>query len=309
MNSSRCFLFLMVMAGVTGAKAVPLDPPSSMRPGDLRCDFVTNPLAINTATPRLGRTLPSLEETHGQQAYHILVSSSLAKLHENNGDLWDSGRINSDQSQLITYGGTALLSRQHAYWKVRIWNQDNRASQWSKANNWRMGLTKDQDWQAHWIAISEDQNPDSPETSPAPYFRRDFEINKSIASATVYVSGLGYYELYINGDKVGDSVLSPAPTNYDKRNLRHLLYGYSDRSSTRILYNTFDVSAMLKPGANTIGMLLGNGWYNQRDRREEGWMWYDAPRLILQMEIEYRDGATESIVSDWGAPGKLVQSE
>lgn len=269
-----------------------------LMPVNLRSDQVQNPLAINNTSPRLSWDLPLFEETQEQKAYQILVSGSIENLNKNIGDLWDSGKINSGQSQNIKYGGEPLQSRQQVYWKVRIWNRNDQPSEWSEINKWQIGLLDMKDWEAKWIAISEDKNPDSPETYPAPYFRKEFNISKPIKSARVYVTGLGYYELYLNSDKVGDHVLAPAPTNYDKRNLRHLLYKYNDRSKTRVLYNTFDISGMLKQGDNAVGIILGNGWYNQRDRREEGWMWYDTPRLIMQMEIEYDDGSKEKVVSN-----------
>lgn len=270
----------------------------NLMPVNLRCNQVQNPLAINSIAPLLSWELPLLEGTQKQQAYQILVSSSKEDLKKDIGTLWDSGKMSSDQSQHVKYIGKPLQSKQQVYWKIRIWNQLNQPTDWSKINEWQIGFLNPEDWEASWIAISEDKNPDSPETNPAPYFRKEFKIRKPIKSARVYVSGLGYYELYLNGNKVGDYVLAPVPTNYDKRNMRNLLYKYNDRSKTRVLYNTFDISEMLKQGENAIGLILGNGWYNQRDRREEGWMWYNTPRLILQMEIVYSDGSIEKVISD-----------
>ena len=104
--------------------------------------------------------------------------------------------------------------------------------------------------------------------------------------------------MYINGEKVGDQVLAPAVTNYDERIIRKILYHYDDQSTQRVLYNTFDVTAFFKKGVNTIGAILGNGWYNQRDRTVEGCLWYDTPRLLLQIEVEYTDGSREVIKTD-----------
>lgn len=309
MNLLSCLIFSIASATAAGAGPAPGGLPDAARPEELRCNAVKNPLAVDTATPLLGWNLPPLEAMQAQRAYQILVSSSRERAGANVGDLWDSGRVDSGQSQFIPYGGRALPSRQAAYWKVRVWNQDRQVSGWSETNSWRMGLLTESDWTANWIALSEDSNPDSPETHPAPYFRRDFVIDRPVASARAYVCGLGYYELSLNGARAGDMVLAPAPTNYDRRDLRHLLYPYADRSSTRVLYNVIDISKLLVPGENTAGMLLGNGWYNQRDRREEGWMWYDTPRLILQIEIEYEDGTAERVVSDgrWkAATGALL---
>ena len=297
MRKSISYILVFILGGLMLSCTL-ITKKKELKPLDLRCDQVENPLAINSTSPRLSWTLPSLEETQTQLAYHILVSSSVEDLNKNVGDLWDSGKMNSDQSQHVKYVGKPLQSKQLVYWKVRIWNQHDQPSEWSEASKWKIGLLEKKDWEANWIAVSEDKNPDSPETYPAPYFRKEFKINKPIKAATVYVSGLGYYELYLNGDKVGDYALAPAPTNYDKRNMRNLLYKYNDRSKTRVLYNTFDISDMLRQGENAVGIILGNGWYNQRDRREEGWMWYSTPRLILQMEIEYNDGTSEKLISD-----------
>lgn len=149
-----------------------------------------------------------------------------------------------------------------------------------------------------WITDRVDQYPDSAITEPAPYFRKQFRIKKPVKNATLHISGLGFYELEINGLRVGDQVLAPAVTNYDTRTLKNLLYHYDDQSRQRVFYNTFNVAPMLRKGDNAIGALLGNGWYNQRDRTVEGHMWYDIPKLILQMEIGYTDGTTDTIVSD-----------
>ncbi|RYF41204.1 MAG: hypothetical protein EOO38_20960, partial [Cytophagaceae bacterium] len=145
---------------------------------------------------------------------------------------------------------------------------------------------------------AEDPSPDSATTGPAPYFRKEFSSTKAIKKATAYISGLGFYELSINGKKIGDQVLAPAVTNYDRRPLKDLLYPYDDQSTQRVFYNVFDVSNAVAQGTNCVGVLLGNGWYNQRDRTVEGKMWYDLPRLIFQLEITYADGSTQQVVSD-----------
>ncbi len=154
------------------------------------------------------------------------------------------------------------------------------------------------EWKAQWITDRIDQHPDSAVTEPAPYFRKEFNLDKKVETATLRVSGLGFYELEINGTKVGDQVLAPAVTNYDTRTLKNLLYHYDDQSSQRVFYNTFDVSDLLTHGSNAIGAVLGNGWYNQRDRTVEGHMWYDIPKLIAQLDITFTDGTETTVVSD-----------
>lgn len=218
-------------------------------------------------------------------------------LEDNKADCWDSGKVFSGDSQ-VRYGGRKLVSGEQVWWKVMVWDGNGMASDCSRTASWSMGLLQASDWKAHWIADRVDAYPDSVLTSPAPYFRKDFIVGKAVKKATAYVSGLGFYELYVNGAKVGDQVLAPAVTNYDRRPLKNLLYHYDDQSTQRVFYNTFDVTSLLQKGGNTLGMVLGNGWYNQRDRIVEGHMWYDVPRLIMQLRIMYEDGTEESVVSD-----------
>lgn len=153
-------------------------------------------------------------------------------------------------------------------------------------------------WKAIWITDRVDQYPDSAVTEPAPYFRKEFRLRKPLAKATLRVSGLGFYEMEINGRRVSDQVLAPAVTNYDTRTLKNLLYHYDDQSRQRVFYNTFDVTGMLGQGKNAAGAVLGNGWYNQRDRTVEGHMWYDIPKLIAQIELEFTDGSRDTIATD-----------
>ncbi|NIA32001.1 MAG: hypothetical protein GWP06_19095, partial [Actinobacteria bacterium] len=293
----RVFSIILGILAVNCQKSLK-EKEMQLSPISLRCEFLKNPLGIDVMQPRLSWNFAANGENQQQSAYQILAAHSEEKLKSGIGDLWDSGKVNSEQSVLIPYAGEKMSSRMRVYWKVRVWDTNNQASKWSQPARWEMGLLKPQDWQAQWIGVSEDKNPGSTLTDPAPYFRKQFKLKKTVQSARVYVSGLGYYELYLNGKKVGDDVLAPSPTNYDRRNLRHMPYPYDDQSTTRVLYNTFDVTKYLNADENTAGMILGNGWYNQRDRTAEGWMWYDIPRLILQMEIHYTDGTIKRIISD-----------
>lgn len=277
------------------------DTDNTNQPKNLRCENLANPISIDRTSPLLSWNMESMERNQMQSAYQILVSTSQNNLDEDIGECWDTGKILSDQSVNITYAGKALKSRDVLYWKVKTWNSEDEASAWSENASWEMSFLKQSDWQALWIGIAEDEAPLSTKTSPAPFFRNEIELNKDVKSAKAYVSGLGYYELYLNSAKVGDHVLAPAQTNYDKRALPKLLYHYDDQSTTRVFYNTFDVTKQLKRGKNAIGMVLGNGWYNQRDRTVEGDLWYATPRLIFQLEIEYTDGEKEILTSneDW----------
>lgn len=271
---------------------------SSIHPVNLRCENLKNPIVIDIATPLLSWNMESPGRNQMQSAYQILVSSSQNNLDKDVGDYWDTGKIASDQSVNIKYDGYALKSRYVLYWKVKTWNAKDKPSAWSETSSWEMSFLEQSDWQALWIGIAEDEAPLSTKTYPAPFFRKEIELSKSIKSGKVFVCGLGYYELYINSVKIGDHVLAPAQTNYDKRGLPKLLYHYDDQSTTRVFYNTFDVTRQLKSGKNAIGMVLGNGWYNQRDRTVEGDLWYTSPRLIFQLEIEYADGKKEVFTSN-----------
>jgi alpha-L-rhamnosidase len=145
-----------------------------------------------------------------------------------------------------------------------VWDEKNVQSNWSPSATWSMGLLHAADWKAKWIAAFTDPYPDSAITYPAPHFRKEFTVRKKVRQAMVHVSGLGFYELFLNGKKVGDQVLAPAVTNYDKRSLKAMLYPFDDQSTQSIFYNTFDVTNSITQKQNAIGIILGNGWYNQR---------------------------------------------
>lgn len=288
-HSSILSLFLLLFLSCNSAE---------MKVQELTCEYLNNPLAVDNPAPLLSWQLQSTQRGKHQTAYHILVADSPELLKKDQGNIWDSGITQSSRSTRIKYEGKTLTSREQLYWKVKVWDEQGQPGAWSETAQWEMGLLKSSDWTARWIAPEEDPQPDSSATVPAPYFRKTFSTEKSIRKARIYVCGLGFYELYLNGNRVGDQMLAPAVTNYDKRPLKNLLYHYDDQSTQRCLYNTFDITTLLSKGDNTIGILLGNGWYNQRDGRVEGDMWYDTPRVIAQLEIEYVDGTIRTIHTD-----------
>jgi alpha-L-rhamnosidase len=178
----------------------------------LKCEYTGNPIGIDIPRPRLGWVVESTHRAANQTAYQVLVSSNEEALLAGRGDLWDSGRVKSNDSIHIIYNGADLRSRQRCWWKVRIWDGNDLQSEWSDAVNWEMALLNPSDWRAKWIGAPS-FNPDGMTyTPPARFFRRVFEISKPAISARVYVCGLGFYELYLNGEKVGDHVLSPNHT-------------------------------------------------------------------------------------------------
>ncbi len=412
---------------------------------DLKCEYRSNPVGIDTTEPRLSWRMESAERGAVQSAYEVLVASTPEKLNEADADLWSTGRVESGQSVHVEYAGAPLTSRRECFWKVRIWDGNGAVSPWSETASWSMGLLDPADWKAQWIGLDSGVKP-SPAlpgnwiwfpggepASSAPagtrYFRRTFELSKgesiesamcyatadnsfklfvngnevgqgsdfhtavemnileklvpgknviaisaenagdsanpagviascmialpgdvainivtddswttsdsvaegwntvgfddanwefaqvlgangidpwgeltlpggyelparmlrkefetapAVKRATAYVSGQGVFELYVNGDKIGDQVLAPACSEFDKR----------------VFYMTFDVTEQVQDGANAIGVMLGNGRYFSP---RPGWDWartYGYPRLLLQLEIENEDGSVQRVVSD-----------
>jgi alpha-L-rhamnosidase len=253
----------------------------------LRCEYLENPLGIDAAKPRFDWLMRSDERGQRQIAYQVLVAGSPESLQQDQGDLWDSGRIESDRSLQIEYAGKPLASHQQCWWKVRVWDKDGQPSDWSKPGLWSMGILDPAEWHAKWIAYTKDLPYDVEwtQSAPSPVFRKTFEIKQPIRSASVSVCGLGFYELYLNGGKVGDHVLDPAFTRYDKR----------------ALYVTYDVTDQLKQGRNAIGAMLGNGWYNSHTRCEWNFdkaPWRDRPRLLVQLHVVLADGTEQTVVTD-----------
>jgi alpha-L-rhamnosidase len=257
----------------------------------LKCDYKTNPLGIDAKNPRLSWILGSEKRGEVQTSYQILVASEIDILSESSADMWNSGKLNSRQSVHVVYSGKVLKSRQRYFWKIRIWDKDGQPSQWSEIAWWEMALLNRSDWQASWISdgktISESDE-ELYKEDPAPLYRKEFFLQKRIKSARLYITGLGYYESFINGKRIGRNVLDPGWTNYSKR----------------IYYSIYDVTEHLLSGLNCMGVTLGNGWYNPLPLR----MWghlnlrehfpMGRPRFIAQMQITYTDGSEELITSD-----------
>lgn len=242
----------------------------------LRCNSRHNPLGIDTPTPRLSWILSSDQPNTRQTSYRLLVASSREQLAGEEGDLWDSGEVASDQCLDIAYAGQRLASRQRCWWQVQVTDNHGRTSAWSAPAQWSMGLLHKGDWQADWIGW--DHEPcrilgNNPVFRPI-YLRHGFEIEGEIASATLYATALGWYEARLNGQRVGDAYTTP---------------GWTD-PRRRMYYQTYDVSELVQPGANAIGGILGMGWYGWPDRGSK-------PRFLAQLEIELADGTRRIIGS------------
>jgi alpha-L-rhamnosidase len=275
--SFLCCLILLVIFPAVGQQA-------NLLVEKLRCNHRSNPLGVETLHPSLSWQLNSPENGQAQTAYQVLVASSTERLNETSADLWNSGKVRSAQSLHIPYEGKPLQAQQRYFWKVRTWDKDGLSSPWSNLHFWEMGLLTKANLQAQWL-----RHPaflDTPlEAKPAPYFRKDFNLSKPIRSARTYVTGLGYFEMELNGHKVGNEVLAPVKTNYDKT----------------VSYTVHDISGHLTQGENTIGIVLGTGWYNHF--AQSAWdfdqaPWRSYPEMLCQLEVTYTDGTRQVIASD-----------
>lgn len=247
----------------------------------LTCESAVNPLGIDAARPRFSWLVESPRRAQAQSAYHILVASSPAKLDAGKGDRWDSGKVASGESVNIAYEGSALASGERCWWKVRVWDQDGAAGGWSGPATFEMALLEKNDWHGKWIGAARGV--------PAPLLRKEFKLPGKPIRARLYVSGIGWSEAYLNGQRVSDRVLDPCASEYGKS----------------VYYVCHDVTGQLKRGTNAIGLWLGNGWYSE----PEYWSRYgDCPRALVQLDIELAGGKTVRVVSDgsWRATGSCI---
>ncbi|MGY5355649.1 glycoside hydrolase family 78 protein [Wenyingzhuangia sp. IMCC45467] len=294
------FICMAVLTACTSAKN------ANFEVTELTCEMNKHPLAVAANHPRLSWRLTATGFNVSQSAYQILIASSLEKLEENTADIWDSGRVTSNQSQLI-FIGQSLNAETKYFWKVKVWNQKNEASDWSKTAFFRT-VPSTESLKPTWIGAISKEDSHLPEgrhfhTATFKRSKRDsiinasdslsrrsimlrklFKIEKEIKEAVVYVSGLGHYELTINGEKIGNSEFAPLWTDYDQS----------------VNYNTYEVpSSLLKNGDNAIGVLLGNGMYNMLAARyAKFFVSFGPPTLFLKMKITYADGSESIIKSD-----------
>ncbi|MEI6949279.1 family 78 glycoside hydrolase catalytic domain [Paraflavisolibacter sp. H34] len=265
----------------------------------LKCDNQLAPLGVDAAQPSLSWEIHTQQRGYRQSAYQVIVSTDA----KGTVPVWNSGRTTSSASRNVKYNGKALKSAQKYYWRVQVWDQNGRPSAWSPVATFTTGLFDPSDWSnAQWIGY-EDLPADSlvfpgvhaPDTkrklgpdrlkqrTVVPLFRKSFTVPKKVASALAFVSGLGHYELSLNGKKVGDASLAPGWTHYEKR----------------VLYNTYDVTGLLQRGPNAIGAIVGNGFYNiNRERYIKVAIAYGLPKLICKLLVRYTDGTTATITTD-----------
>jgi len=253
--------------------------PVPFRVDNLICEYKVNPLSVDAANPRMSWKLITTLRNVKQTSYEIRVGSNAAQLVKNNDILWSSGRVFSDQSTQVYYGGLALASRQKCYWQVRIWNNKNEATPWSQVNYWKMGLLKPADWTAQWI-----QSGFASDTTggASPMFRKVINVERRVKAAYLYITAHGVYEAQLNGKRIGDDYFTPGFTSYNKR----------------LQYQVYDVTDDLKKGLNAVGVTLGDGWYRGYTYNRKKDVYGSKLGLLFQLEVVYADGKREVFTSD-----------
>jgi len=268
---------------------------TSLKSAGLRVENQINPIGIDERQPRLSWQIVSSARGVVQKAYQIRVAATTSDLRQNRRLIWDTDKVTSDQSVHVVYQGPALQSRQRLYWQVRVWDGHDKPSAWSAPAYWEMGLLQPEDWQAAWI--HPDLADDSTKPQPCPLLRKEFMLQGAVKSARAYVTALGLYEMELNGSRVGDQVFTPGWTNYHKR----------------LQYQTYDVTQQLRPGKNTVGVILGDGWYRGHltwDMRRN--FYGEKLALLLQLHIVYENGSSQIITTDetWKATtGPILSSD
>ena len=278
------------------------NPSTSGSPTDLRCEYFEYPLGIDAARPRFSWVVPALRRGMRQTAYRIVVGTDEPRVREGHGDVWDSGMVASEQSAQIAYAGPPLLAGRRYFWSVQVWDEHGRASLPAAPAWFEMGLLEPSDWRARWIMARPPQAQDSDAQEYRPFraqcLRREFDLSGPVRRARAYVSGLGCYELRINGARVGGDVLTPGWTTYERR----------------IQYQTYDVTALLRPGPNAVGAILGNGWWSSGLGIGRGeFVHPGTPGLlfILQLRAELADGRVQEVITDEGwrsHPAPIVEN-
>ena len=257
-----------------------------------KIEDLVNPIGIDIPVPRFSWQLESDKRNVMQTAYEIHVSDNMSTLSK--AGIWNSGKVVSDQSVFIAYGGPTLESGKKYFWQARIWDNSGKTSAWTVPAYWQMGLLKSGDWKAKWIQVGYQEDTVN---RPSPLFRKSFSTSKKITAATLFITAQGLYEAFLNGKRVGDACLTPGWTSYNKR----------------LAYQAYDVTALVSAGSNTVGVELGSGWYRGDIGFTKQKNFYGKSlSLIAQIEIVYSDGTKETIITDkaWKcSTGSILSSE
>jgi alpha-L-rhamnosidase len=277
---------------------------STLKSVNLKTEYKINPI-IEVKHPRLSWELTDVTRNQVQTAYQIIVSSSIENANKKIGDVWNSGKIESNQTNQIEFAGKELEKSKIYYWAVKAWDKSSNGASWSQIAKWETGLMGKQNWQAKWIgndltALGKGKVYHLP---PSPYFRKQVNLKGEIKKARLYVTSLGLYEFYINGKRIGKDYFTPGWTDYNKR----------------VYYQAYDVTSNLNMGENALGSLISEGWY-------AGYLGYSllvnnpvvknfygsVPLLKAQIEVEYTSGKKEIIVTDetWKSNhGAMVEAD
>ncbi len=287
------FLALLLVAPRLASAQAPV-------PTALRCEYLVAPDNIDAPAPRLSWQLASTRRGAAQSAWQIRVASTAAKLAAGDADLWESGRVAGPAgtaTNQIVYAGRALASRAECFWQVQLWDEAGLASGWSAPARWSMGLLKPEDWRAEWISYRDDEALHTDRKTlhlpPPRHYRKEFTATKTVRRAVVYASALGIYDLYCNGQRVGDAFFQPGWSDYLKR----------------AYYRSHDVTALVRSGgANALGVVVAEGWYSgylgyallvgYGPNKVGRYFYGKTPALQAQLEIDYTDGSHETVVTD-----------
>ncbi|MFD2701175.1 family 78 glycoside hydrolase catalytic domain [Paenibacillus shunpengii] len=261
-----------------------MNPQAALSVSQVTCEYREELLGSNQFVPRFGWKLNSKERGIKQQAYHLVVSD----LPDFSLYLWDTGRIESDQSIHIEYGGPALQSRTRYYYRVKVWDQQGNCSEWSSTGWWETAFLSSNEWQAEWIMPKQlpvvQQAQEWPDSPPVSLLRTTFQLKQNIVSARVYATAAGLYDLHLNGERVGEELLAPGWTSYHHRHQ----------------YQTYDVTRYLHAGGNGIGIQAADGWYSGRISWEKGFRsaYGEHRAVLLELHVQYADGTEEVVVTD-----------
>ncbi|HLZ88710.1 MAG TPA: family 78 glycoside hydrolase catalytic domain, partial [Puia sp.] len=273
---------------VLPALLLSLSLSAQVRVSHLLTENLPDPLSVDSKSPRFSWQLSSTDRNELQTAYELQVGD-----RPGDNAVWNPGKVSSDQSVFVVYDGPALQAGKRYFWRVRVWDNKGRVSEWSKPAFWQMGMLAPADWKARWIQSSAKEEP----SQPSPLLRTTFTAKSGIASATAYITAHGLYEAQLNGQRVGDAFLTPGWTSYNKR----------------LQYQAYDVTGLVHPGRNAVGAMLGSGWYR-------GYICYDWQHnvygsdvsLLFQLIIRYKNGRTDTVASDAGwkaTAGEVRHSE
>jgi len=275
-------------------------------PYGLSCEHQKGEVLLDIQTPRL-----SWKNVREQTAWQVVVATSKDRLTPGKADVWDSGKVIGPESNLVRCKELDLKSMTQYYWAVRTWDSNDKVSSWSEPATWVTGMLDESDWKAQWIGAPWQGDVRNRFYGEAPMFRKEFKVRKGLVSARAFVSGLGWFEMRLNGSKVGDDYFVPGFTDYLRRpwlaeNPR--IPNEPDVVGYSTLYLSYDITSQVKKGQNAIGFILGNGYFHYNPANGQKLENYGVPRVICQVLLTYKDGSKEIVATDqtWKATASPI---